>query len=120
MQGAYRNLMRKGNPNIGQHAREGARASARARKRLTLDQVEQELGSLETVDDAMRRLDRICLWALGGLLPGVVANATVRAVEVWLRGHESKLTQQVVDELKSRLEQLEGQLKQQRAMGVVR
>ena len=106
--------MGKGNPNIGQHSREGARASVaarRARRSLTLDRVEQELGSLETVDDAMRRLDRICLWALGGLLPGVVANASVRSVEVWLKASESKLTEKVVDELQADLERVKQELK---------
>ena len=106
--------MGKGNPNIGQHSREGARASVaarRARRSLTLDRVEQELGHLETVDDAMRRLDRICLWALGGLLPGVVANASVRSVEVWLKASESKLTEKVVEELQADLERVKRELK---------
>ena len=106
--------MGKGNPNIGQHSREGARASAaarKARKSLTLDRVEQELGPLEAVDDAMRRLDRICLWALGGLLPGVVANAAVRSVEVWLKASESQLTEKVVDELQADLERVKRELK---------
>ena len=80
-------------------------------RRLTLRRVEQELGQLETVDDAMRRLDRICLWALGGLLPGVVANAAVRSVEVWLRGCESKLTEKVVEELQADLERVKRELK---------
>ena len=80
-------------------------------RRLTLRRVEQELGQLETVDDAMRRLDRICLWALGGLLPGVVANAAVRSVEVWLRGYESKLTEKVVEELQADLERVKRELK---------
>ena len=70
-------------------------------RRLTLRRVEQELGHLETVDDAMRRLDRICLWALGGLLPGVVANAAVRSVEVWIRAKEAEASFEVVEALRA-------------------
>ena len=80
-------------------------------RRLTLRRVEQELGQLETVDDAMRRPDRICLWALGGLLPCVVANASVRSVEVWLKASESKLTEKVVEELQADLERVKRELK---------
>ena len=49
--------MPRGNPDIARHASEGGRAKAR-RTRLTLERVESELGSLESVEDAMRRLDR--------------------------------------------------------------
>ena len=101
-------------------AREAGKRSGKARQRLTLTQVEAELGSLVTLEDAQQRLDRIGVWALSGLLPGSVAGASVRSVEVWVKTHESKLTQEVVQELRQRLEQLEGDLKQRSTMGVVR
>ena len=101
-------------------AREAGKRSGKARQRLTLTQVEAELGSLVTLEDAQQRLDRIGVWALAGLLAGSVAGAAVRSVEVWVKTHESKLTQEVVQELRQRLEQLESDLKQRSTMGVVR
>ena len=89
-------------------------------RRLTLRKVEEGLGPLETVEDAMRRLDRLNVWITANLLTGAQGSAACRALEIWLKGYESKLTQHVVDEVKDRLERLEGQIKQQRAMGVVR
>ncbi len=102
-------------------AREAGKASGRVRReRLTADRVREELGLLESVDDAMRRLDRLNVWIASGFLTGSAGSAASRCLEIWLRGHESKLTQQVVEELKGRLEELEGQIKRQRAVGVVR
>lgn len=100
--------------------REGAKGGrAKARTKLTLTQVENELGTLDTLEDAQRRLDRIGVWALAGLLAGSVAGSAVRSVEVWVKTHESRLTTEVVQELRERLEQLEGEIKQ-RTLGVVR
>jgi hypothetical protein len=113
--------MRK--PLSSEQAREygarGGRASAKARQKLTLERVEAELCPLATLDDAMRRLDRIGLWAAAGMLHGALASAVVRSVEVWVRAHESKLTREVTEELRARLEELERQAKG-RVLGVVR
>ncbi len=100
--------------------RSGEARRRKAQERLTADRVLEELGPLETVDDAMRRLDRLNVWIASGFLTGSAGSAASRCLEIWLRGHESKLTQQVVEELKGRLEELEAQLKQQRTVGVVR
>lgn len=95
-------------------AQDLAARSAQARRRLTLDDVEHALGALDTLEDAMRWLRQIGLWAAGGLLHGAVASACNRSVEVWLRAHESRVTREVVDQLRGRLEELEGQVKRQR------
>ena len=110
--------MARGNPDIAKHAAEGGRA--KARRRLTLAQVEAELGTLDTLEDAQHRLDKIGLWALAGLLAGSVAGSAVRSVEVWVKTHESRLTQEVVTDLRQRLDELEAQIKQRSTMGVVR
>ena len=86
--------------------RKGGKASGRSR--LTLDRVEAELGPLETVEDAMRRLDRLNLWISAGMLSGSQGGAAVRSIEVWLRGHESRLTERVVEELHDEVERLKG------------
>ena len=101
--------------------REGAKGGkAKARTKLTLTQVEAELGVLTTLEDAQRRLDRIGVWALSGLLAGSVAGAAVRSVEVWVKTHESRLTTEVVQELRQRLDELEGEIKQRTNLGVLR
>ena len=100
--------MPRGNPEIAQEAQKGGRASARSR--LTLTRVEAELGLLETVDDAMRRLDRLNVWIASGLLSGSQGSASVRAVEVGLRGHETRLTEKVVEELAGQVQRLKSEL----------
>ncbi len=101
-------------PLDSERARELGRRSGRARRGLTLEDVERDLGDLDTLEDAMRWLRQIALWAAGGLLHGAVASACNRSVEVWIKGHEAKLTREVVDHLRSRLEELEAQVKRQR------
>jgi hypothetical protein len=105
----------RGNPNIRQHAQEGGRRSGRRRRRLLLEDVEQVLGGLDTLEDAMRWLRQIALWAAGGMLHGAVASACNRSVEVWVRAHESRLTREVVEQLRGRLDDLEGQAARARA-----
>ena len=96
------------NPHIGQHASKGGKAAAK--RKLTLDRVERELGSLESVEDAMRRLDRLNLWISAGMLSGSQGSAAVRSIEVWLRGHESRLTEKVVEELAGEVHRLKSEL----------
>ena len=111
-----------------ERARELGRQSGAARRQraadkrgthsqpLTLDRVEHELGRLETVEDAMRRLDRLNTRIAAGLLSGSQGGAAVRSIEVWLRGHESKLTACVVDELQGDIERLKAGIKTERVM----
>ena len=91
-------------------AREAGKRSGKARRRLTLERVEAELGLLDTVEDAMRRLDRLGLWISAGMLSGSQGGAAVRSIEVWLRGHETRLTERVVDDLQADVERLKAEL----------
>jgi len=59
----------------------------------------------------MRRLDRLNLWISAGLLTGSQGGAAVRSIEVWLRGHESRLTEKVVEELAVEVKRLKGELR---------
>lgn len=92
--------------------RRGGRVSAHRRRKLTVDDIEEAFGPLDTLEDAMRRLDKLSVWITAGLLPGAGGHAAVRSIEVWVRAHESKLTRQVVDELRARIGELEGQLRE--------
>ena len=58
--------------------RSGEARRRKAQERLTADRVLEELGPLETVDDAMRRHDRLNMWIASGLLTGST-NVAVRA-----------------------------------------
>ena len=97
------------NPAIGTHASQGGKAAAR--RKLTLDRVERELGALETVDDAMRRLDKLNIWITAGMLTGSAGGAAVRAIEIWLRSAESKLTREVVEDLRREVNRIKVELK---------
>ena len=103
-----------------ERAAEMGRKSGKARKKLTLERVERELPPLTDLDSAMLRLDRIGLWAAAGMLTGSVAGAVVRSVEVWIRGHESQLTNEVVDDLKSEMKRLKADLKSSQRKAVSR
>ncbi len=93
-------------------AREAGKRSGTIRRnaKLTLNRVEEELGALLTVEDAMRRLDRLGLWITAGLLTGSAGSAAVRSIEVWLRGHETRLTEKVVEELTVEVRRLQTEL----------
>ncbi len=97
------------NPQIASQASKGGRAAAR--RRLTLERVELELPPFDSVDSAMQRLDRLGLWITAGMLTGSAGSAAVRSVEVWLRGHESRLTEQVVEELSGELQRVKAELR---------
>ncbi len=98
------------NPEIAIHASAGGKA--KARRHLTLERVEGELGPLDALEDVNRWLHRIGLWGAAGLLPGVVLGGLVRTCEIKLRVLEHEVTREVVEQLRSRLEELESQVKQ--------
>jgi hypothetical protein len=101
-----------------QTARQAGRKGGRAkgRTRLTLDKVEEAFGPLDRLEDAQRRLERLGVWSAAGFLSGSVAGAAVRSVEVWLKAHESRLTERVVDELTSDVKRLKGELRVREAV----
>jgi len=97
------------NPNIGELAAIGNRAMRR--RRLTLTRVETELGALASLEDAERWLRTIGTWAAAGMLPGAVASACVRSVEVFVRAQEAKVTRKLVEETQRKIAALEAQLR---------
>src|SRR2546427_13072407 len=97
--------------------RELARRSAQARRRLTLERVEVELGGLDTLEDVNRWLHQIGLWGAAGLLPGVVLGGLVRACEIKLRALDHAASRELIDGLRKRLEDLEAKLARQRRGG---
>ena len=99
-------------------ARTAGRKGGQVKQRLHLEEVEHAFGQLTTIEDAQRRLERLGVWAAAGLLPGSVAGAAVRSVEVWLKAHESELTQSLADELSDEVASLMGQLGQRKRPGV--
>ena len=97
------------NPDIAHQASKGGKAAAR--RRLTLERVERELPPLDSLENAMTRLDRVGLWAATGMLTGSVASAVVRSVEVWIRGHESQLTREIVETLRKDVSRLKADVR---------
>ena len=95
--------------NAKEIGRRGGKAS-RAQRRLKAPDIEKALGALGTVDDAMRWLRQIGLWTAADKLSGARGGVCVRCVEVWIRAHETKMTQQVVDELRDEVDRLKADL----------
>jgi hypothetical protein len=44
-------------------------------------------------------------------MAGIVAGAAVRSIEVWIRASDSKLTREVVEDLKGGVDRLKAELK---------
>ena len=53
---------------------------------------------------------RVNLWIAAGMLSGSQGSAGVRAIEVWLRGHETRLTEKVIEELGGEVRRLKVEL----------
>ena len=100
--------------------RKAAKRSRVARRKLNLARVEAELPVLTDVASAMHRLDVIGRWALAGMVHGAVASAACRSVEIWLKGHESKLQEQIVEEIKADIDRLKLELKGSPQLSVTR
>ena len=89
---------------------QGRELRSKRRGKLTLEEIEQELGSLTDLESVKKRLDRIGIWALAGMLTGVLAGAAVRSCEVWIKATEADLTNKELDELRATIAGLKAQL----------
>ena len=102
-------------------ARSAGKASGTARRaarRLTLPQVEEALGPLQTEQHAKHRLERLGVWLAAGLLSGSQGGAAVRATEVWLRAHSDALDRERLRAAEKRVRQLERELAKVRGRGL--
>jgi hypothetical protein len=87
---------------------------AKARRKLTLERVEVELPPMESPEAIVRRLEIISAWATAGMISGTVAHACVRSCEVGLKAFEARLSREIVEKLRARLKELEGQMKERK------
>lgn len=100
--------------------REKARAAgrkggrAKARQRLTLARTERELPPMDSIENIVRRLEIISAWATAGMISGTVAHACVRSCEVGLKAFEARLSREIVERLRARLKELEGQMRERK------
>jgi len=99
-------------PGDGAQARLLAKRSAQVRRRLTLEDVEDTLGALDTPADAKRQLRQLVLWGASGLLAGTVLNGSVRGLEVWLKAHAEEVDLERMKQLEQRVRELEAELQQ--------
>lgn len=53
-------------------------------KQLTLEEVEAQLGPLETPKDVLRRAERITTWVCDGRISRSAAEAALNACHLWL------------------------------------
>ena len=100
------------------NASAAGRRSGKVRKRLTLEDVERDLGPLATEQDAKRRLERLTVWCAAGLLAGSQGGSAVRATEVWLRAHSEELDRDRLKAAEKRVRELERELAAVRGRGL--
>ncbi len=81
--------------------RKAGRASARARRKLNLDRVEDHLRELSTPSDAEHWLTTLAKWGAAGMLPGTVLSGCVRSVEIWMRVKEAEASFEAIEELRA-------------------
>ncbi len=95
----------------GDSARGGelAARSASRRRVLTVEDAERELPPLDSTEHVRQAVERVQRWAIGGLIPGAVANAVVRAAEIALRALDSELDTKRIKQLEQRIAELEAE-----------
>lgn len=103
----------------GDRAREAGARGGRARRKLTVADVERELGSLETPADAKRWLRQAYVWAAAQLLSGSAGNACVGACREWLKAHAEQVDAERVKALEGRLHELESELAKRTGLRVL-
>jgi len=94
-------------PGDAERAGELARRSAQRRRVLTVADAELELPPLDTAEHIRQAAEKIQRWAVGGLIPGVVTGACIRACEIALRAVDSELSAKRWKALEERVGELE-------------
>jgi len=89
----------------------GRRGAEATRKRFQAAGIASEdLGGLQTHEDAKRWLEAIGRAVVTGGLGNREATAGIRAVEAWLKAEGERVTMQVVGELKDEVARLKADL----------
>ncbi len=94
-----------------------AARSASRRRKLTLEDAEQEIPPLDSEQNIRLAAEKIQRWGVAGLLPGVVIHSCIRACEVALRALAQELDVQRVPALEARVRELEADLAEARRAG---
>lgn len=90
--------------------RNGGRRSGERRRRLTLGDVERELGPLASDDDVMRWAATAFRWTAGQLIPGAAGTACASLLREWLKAHDSRLDREQIEQLEQKIAALEAEL----------
>ncbi|MGD2218110.1 MAG: hypothetical protein PVJ64_15240 [Gemmatimonadales bacterium] len=69
---------------------------------------------MDSIENIVRRLEIISAWATAGMISGTVAHACVRSCEVGLKAFEARLSREIVERLRARLKELEGQMRERK------
>jgi hypothetical protein len=96
-------------PGDAEQGRKLAARSASRRRVLTVEDAERELPPLDSPEHVRQAVERVQRWAIGGLIPGAVANAVVRAAEIALRALDSELDTKRIKQLEQRIAELEAE-----------
>ncbi len=93
---------------MAERGRKGALSLRRKVKGSGL--TEDDLGALESYEDAKRWLETIGRAVATGRLGDRAAQAAIRAVSEWVKAEGERLTAQVLDELRDEVERLKAEL----------
>lgn len=94
---------------IAAHAKLGGQRSAEARRKLTLPDIEEALGDLETVEDAQRWLRLAFVWSAAEKITGSRSLGMVGAIREWLKCYEAGLTRDRIRSLERELAHLKAE-----------
>ncbi len=86
-----------------------AERSASRRRVLTVSDAVAELPDLDSAEHIRHAVQQIQRWAVGGLLPGVVAGACIRAAEIALKALDHELDLARIKQLEARVRELEAE-----------
>ncbi len=95
-------------PGDAERGRELAARSASRRRVLTVEDADG-LPHLDSTEHVRQAVEQVQRWAIGGLIPGAVANAIVRAAEIALRALDSELDTKRIKQLEQRIAELEAE-----------
>ena len=100
----------------GTAAEMGRRGAKGRKQRLTLAYVEAALPPLDSLEHAQERLATVSNWLCAGLLTGTAGHGFVRCHEIWIRAAESRVSAELLDGIRQRVDELEEQLKRERSV----
>ena len=88
----------------------GRKGGRRRRKGLSLQEVEQALGTLASPEDAMRWAATAFRWTAAQTIPGAAGGACASLIREWQKAFDAKVDRERIGELEGKIAELEAEL----------